>query len=262
MAEALSQVTPLLLTYNEEPNIGRTLAGLRWAKRIVVLDSGSTDRTLEILAAGPQVEVIHRPFESFADQCNFGLGLIRTPWCLSLDADHTITETFCAEMAALIALAPADVDAVLTPFRYLVYGRPLRGTLLPPRYNLLRVGGGHYVNDGHAHQFVPRRCTRTMAAPILHDDRKPLSRWLTSQQRYLQQECDKLLSTPHHELSRTDRLRLRHWVAPFAAFLFCLVVRRGLLDGWRGWFYAFQRLYVETLLSLMLWERKFSSKAR
>jgi glycosyltransferase involved in cell wall biosynthesis len=255
-AAHLDQVTPLLITFNEEPNIARTLAGLCWAKRILVLDSGSSDRTLEILAARPQVEVVHRPFTSFAEQCNAGLSLIDTPWCLSLDADHTITKAFCTEMAALIADAPADVDAVLTPFHYLVYGRPLRGTLLPPRYNLLRVGGGHYVNDGHAHQFLPRRRTLTMAAPILHDDRKPLSRWLASQQRYLEQECDKLLSTPRHQLSRTDRLRLRYGVAPFAAFVFCLLVRRGLLDGWRGWFYAFQRLYVETLLSLMLWERR------
>jgi glycosyltransferase involved in cell wall biosynthesis len=256
MSSALSNVTPLVITHNEEANISRTLSGLRWADRILVLDSGSTDSTLELVTQIPQVEVVQRPFDSFADQCNAGLSLIHTPWCLSLDADHTITEAFLAEMQALITTAPADVDAVLTPFHYLVFGRRLRGTLLPPRYNLVRVGGGHYVNDGHAHQFVPQRRTLTMAAPILHDDRKPLSRWLASQERYLQQECDKLLSTPRQQLSRTDRLRLRHVVAPFAAFLFCLLVRRGLLDGWRGWFYAFQRLYVETLLSLMLWERR------
>jgi glycosyltransferase involved in cell wall biosynthesis len=259
IADALSQVTPLLITYNEEPNIARTLTGLQWAHRIVVVDSGSTDSTLEILAAMPQVEVVHRPFDSFAEQCNFGLGLIHTPWCLSLDADHGITAAFTTEMAALLTSMPADVDAVLTPFRYLVYGRPLRGTLLPPRYNLLRVGGGHYVNDGHAHQFLPCRRTLVMRSPILHDDRKPLHRWLSSQQRYLAQECDKLLATPHHRLSHTDRLRKRHVIAPFAAFLFCLIARRGLLDGWRGWFYAFQRLYVETLLSLMLWERRHGS---
>ena len=80
MANLLSQVTPLILTFNEEANISRTLAGLSWAQRILVIDSGSTDRTLELLAAVPQVEVIHRPFDSFAEQCNFGLSLIHTPW--------------------------------------------------------------------------------------------------------------------------------------------------------------------------------------
>ncbi len=256
MANPLEQITPLILTYNEEANIARTLQGLHWAQRIVVVDSFSTDRTIEILAAHTRVEVVQRPFETFAQQCNFGLGLIHTPWCLSLDADHTITPAFTAEMAALIAQAGPDVDAVLTPFRYLVYGKPLRGTLLPPRYNLMRPSGGVYVNDGHAHQFKPRRRTLAMREPVLHDDRKPLSRWLASQQRYLQQECHKLRTTPAQQLSFSDRLRKRHLIAPFAAFAVCLILRRGLLDGWRGWFYAFQRLYVETLLSLMLWEAR------
>lgn len=254
MVEALDQVTPLILTFNEEANIGRTLEGLRWAQRILVVDSGSTDRTLDILATHPQVEVVQRRFDSFARQCTFGLERIHTPWCLSLDADHGITPAFTAEMAALIAQAGPDVDAVLTPFRYLVYGKPLRGTLLPPRYNLIRPNGGHYVDDGHAHQFHPLGRTLAMQQPILHDDRKPFSRWLNSQQRYLQQECHKLRTTPTQQLSFSDRLRKRQVIAPFAVLLICLVQHRGLLDGWRGWFYAFQRMYVETLLSLMLWD--------
>lgn len=250
------EITPLILTYNEEANISRTLAGLTWARRIVVIDSFSTDRTLEILAQHPQVEVVQREFDSFAAQCNAGLKLISTPWCLSLDADHMITSSFQAELRTVVADAPADVMAVLTPFRYLVHGKPLHGTLLPPRFNLIRPGGGHYINDGHAHRFVPSGRTLAMRQPILHDDRKPLTRWLASQQRYLQQETHKLLTTPEHQLSRGDRLRKQHVLAPCAVLLLCLVWHRGLFDGWRGWFYAFQRLYAEILLSLMLWEAR------
>lgn len=252
----LDQITPLILTYNEEVNIGRTLATLSWARRIVVIDSFSTDRTMEILAAVPQVELVQRRFDSFADQCMAGLRLIRTPWCLSLDADHCLTSAFIAELEGLIPVLPPHVVAVFTPFRYLVYGKPLRGTLLPPRINLMRPQGGYYVNDGHAHRFIPSGHTTAMCNPILHDDRKPLQRWLGSQQRYLIQETAKLLNTPRSQLSRADRLRQRHLVAPFAVFALCLIWHRGLLDGWRGWFYAFQRLYVETLLSLMLWEAR------
>jgi glycosyltransferase involved in cell wall biosynthesis len=250
----LAQVTPLILTFNEEANIARTLAGLGWAHRIVVIDSFSTDRTLEILAEFPTVEVVQRRFDSFAVQCNFGLAKIQTPWCLSLDSDHGITPAFASEMAAVLAQAGPDVDAVSTPFRYLVAGRPLRGTLLPPRYNLIRPDGGHYVDDGHAHQFIPSRRTLVMHEPILHDDRKPLARWLGSQLRYVQQECMKLNATPPQHLSFADRLRKRYIIAPFVVLFICLIWQRGVFDGWRGWFYAFQRMYVETLLSLMLWE--------
>ena len=208
------------------------------------------------MRAVPQVEVVHRPFDTFAGQCNHGLSLIETPWCLSLDADHRLTPGFVREMAQVLQRLDPDVDAILTPFRYLVAGRPLRGTLLPPRFNLVRIGGGHYVDDGHAHRFVPLGPTVALRQPILHDDRKPLCRWLAAQQHYLEQECDKLLSTPMGALNLTDRLRLLHVVVPFAAPFVCLVCRGGLLDGWRGWFYAFQRLYVEVLFSLLLWERR------
>lgn len=260
MADPLDQVTPLILTYNEEPNIGRTLAGLSWARRIVVIDSGSTDRTLEILSGMPQVEVVIRPFDSFAAQANVGLGLIPTLWCLSLDADHGITPAFRDALAALISTLIAeeepDVAAVRTPFRYLVHGRPLRSALLPPRINLMRPGCGSYVNDGHAHRFLPQGRVLELAEPILHDDRKSLSRWFWAQERYLRLEVEKLRTTPRHQLSRADRLRQRHLIAPFAVLFLCLIWHRGLLDGWRGWYYAFQRMLVELLLSLMLWEAR------
>jgi glycosyltransferase involved in cell wall biosynthesis len=76
----VDDITPLLITYDEIQNIGRTLAKLGWARRIVVVDSGSTDGTLDVLAKDRRIEVHHRPFDGFAEQCNFGLSHIRTPW--------------------------------------------------------------------------------------------------------------------------------------------------------------------------------------
>jgi hypothetical protein len=64
------------------------------------------------------------------------------------------------------------------------------------------------------------------------------------------------MGTPLNQLSLADRLRKRHVIAPFAVLILCLIRQGGLFDGWRGWFYAFQRMYVETLLSLMLWEAR------
>ncbi len=254
--DGLSRVTPLILTYNEEANIERTLNGLAWASRIIVVDSGSNDDTLDILARFPSVVVFTRAFDSFADQSQFGVDLVTTEWCLSLDADHVVTNAFRDELRTVISNATSDVVAVRTSFQYLVHGRPLRGSLLPPRFNLFRPGRGHYVNDGHGHYFQPNGSSITMVQPLHHDDRKPLSRWLDSQRTYMDHEVMKLLTTPSSELNRNDRLRLQGTIAPFAVFFLCLVWHRGLLDGWRGWFYAFQRVYAEILLSLMIWERR------
>ncbi|WP_255007017.1 glycosyltransferase family 2 protein [Cyanobium sp. ATX 6F1] len=255
-SSVLDGITPLLLTYNEEPNIARTLEGLTWAQRIVVIDSGSTDRTLEILALHSRVEVVHRAFDSFAEQCNFGLTQINTSWVLSLDADYRISLGLVAEIRAALAEVSDAIKGFRIPFRYCVDGKPLRGSILPPRLALYRLGSGRYVNDGHAHRYELQGASALLNQPILHDDRKPLARWLRSQEGYLQQEASKLLTTPHGQLSAADRLRKTHVLAPFAVLLVCLVLKGGLLDGWRGWFYAFQRMYAEILLSLMLWEAR------
>ena len=74
----LNAITPLILTYNESPNIRRTLEQLTWVKKIVIIDSFSTDATLEILKVFPQVHVFQRKFDSFASQCNYGLSEIQT----------------------------------------------------------------------------------------------------------------------------------------------------------------------------------------
>src|ERR1700689_5540101 len=99
----LDQITPLIITYNEAPNIARTVGKLSWAKRIVVIDSGSTDDTLDMLRRFPQVDVIGHPFSDFATQCNFGLTQVDTPAVLSLDADYELGDVLVEELARLRA---------------------------------------------------------------------------------------------------------------------------------------------------------------
>jgi len=84
----IDAITPLVITLDEAPNIARTLDKLTWARRIVVVDSGSVDGTIEILKRYPQVDRFDRTFDSFAEQCNFGLAQVQTEWVLSLDADY------------------------------------------------------------------------------------------------------------------------------------------------------------------------------
>src|SRR6185369_15171107 len=127
----LHAITPMVLTFNEVANIGRVIGKLGWAKRILVIDSGSTDGTLEVLKGCPQVEVVHRPFDSFADQCNFGLTKLQTDWVLSLDADYELSHELVQELHKLEE--PESVAAYRASFVYRIYGRPLRGTLYPPR---------------------------------------------------------------------------------------------------------------------------------
>lgn len=256
----LNSITPVILTYNEAPNIDRTLQQLTWADRIVVVDSGSQDETLEILSRYPQVEVLPRSFDNHGNQWNYGLQQVQTEWILSLDADYCLSDELIAEIAQLPA--HSQVNAYYAPFKYCVFGRPLRATLLPPRAVLFRRHQASYVNDGHTQLLQVQGLTENLTAWIYHDDRKSLDRWLWAQNRYAILEAEKLRSTPTHQLSLGDRLRQYKILAPLIILFYCLILHRGILDGRAGWYYAFQRVLAELLLSLHLLQDRRPAPAR
>ena len=246
-----SRITPLILTFNEEANIGRVLERLKWAPRVVILDSFSTDRTLDIVQSFPNVDVHQRAFDSFAGQCNYGLSLVETEWVLSMDADYVLTPGLIDEIGALPE--SPDVDGYEVGFQYCIDGKPLRGTLYPPRVVLYRRHAATYRQDGHAHRVEINGEVGTLSGLIQHDDRKPLASWLAAQQKYAVQEADKLRATPTDRLGLADRLRMRT-LGPALAPLYALFARGGILDGKAGWQYALQRTYAEILLALHLME--------
>ena len=240
----------MLICKDEQSNIGRVLERLTWAKRVLLIDSGSTDETLRIAQSFANVEILVRSFDSFAGQCNFGISKITSDWILSLDADYVLTTKFIADLSRFNP--PDEIWGYRVTLRYCVYGRPLRGTLLPPRVCLYRRKNAEYEDDGHSHHIKAAGRVVSHGAEILHDDRKPLGRWLEAQRRYQSRDAEMLLNKPVASLKRLDRLRRTTLWMPILALPYCLIVKQGLLDGWRGWFYAFQRVYAELQLALML----------
>lgn len=254
----LDQITPLILTFNEAENIGRTLQKLSWARRIVVIDSGSTDETVDILNRCAQVETIRHPFVDFASQCNFGLVQVATPWVLSLDADYELSDALVEELARLDP--PGNVAGYEARFVYRIHGRPLRGSLYPPRVVLYRRHGARYRQEGHGHRVDVDGEVRALAAVVYHDDRKGLVRWMASQQRYAREEVDHLLG-PAGRLNWRDRVRRLGWPAPFAVLIYALLLKGCLLDGWPGWYYALQRVTAEALIAIELLDRRLRRRA-
>jgi glycosyltransferase involved in cell wall biosynthesis len=246
----LDRIIVLILTYNEEANIGRTLDGVAWAKRIVVVDSGSTDRTAEIVRAYPQAELVVRSFDTHEAQWNFGLAVCGndSEWILALDADYRLDQACRDEIAVLTP--DDDVVGYRARFRYCMMGRPLRGNLYPPVVALYRRSRAHYTQSGHTQRLVANGRIADLKSKIDHDDRKPLSRWLSAQQRYAELEADHLVSTPTSELRRVDRIRRMGWPAPFLVFFYTLIVKRCIFDGGRGWMYVLQRTAAEVMIAL------------
>ncbi|MEM6822327.1 MAG: glycosyltransferase family 2 protein [Verrucomicrobiota bacterium] len=243
----LEAITPLLITYNEEANLTRTLKALAWAKQIVVIDSFSTDQTLPLLRKDPRVLIFQRTFDSFAQQCSYGVEKVSTPWVLSLDADYIVSKALVEEFRSIED--SDEIEAYEISFRLLIHGRILKASLYPPRIVFFRKGSIRYENDGHGHRAVALDRHSALRSPIIHDDRKPMSRWLKSQKGYASQEAQKITSSPFKNLPFQDKLRALMVPAPFAVIVYCLLVKGLLFEGVSGWVYTAQRAFVECLLS-------------
>jgi glycosyltransferase involved in cell wall biosynthesis len=247
----ISEVTPLILTFNEEPNLERTLAALSWASKIIVVDSYSTDATVQIATSFPNVTLIQRKFDEHTKQWNAGLDEIKSAWALTLDADYVCPIELCDEIAAL----PDDDQVYYANFKYCVFGKPLRATLYPARAVLFKAADLRYVRDGHTQLLkVDNHPCATLRTTILHDDRKPLRSWLNAQMNYAELELQKLRDRT--QLGWKDRLRTKIFFAPLLVVLYGLLWRGLWLDGWHGFFYCFQRAYAESILSLYLLDQK------
>ncbi|WP_400767626.1 glycosyltransferase family 2 protein [Methylosinus sporium] len=252
----LDRITPVLLTYDEEPNIGRILSQLRWARSIIVVDSGSADRTLAILRADPRVRVFSRPFDNHASQWRFAMTQtgVATEWILRLDADYRLGDALIEELRAL--RPGPDVAAYEIGFDYEIFGRPLSGSLYPPKAALLRRGRFSVYDRGHAEGWRVDGPVETLAGKITHDDRKSTARFVASQIRYMAREVERLDADEPPALIR--RLRSVPPLAPIFVFLYAYFAKGLFLDGRAGLYYALQRLVAESILALMALEKRMT----
>jgi glycosyltransferase involved in cell wall biosynthesis len=248
-------ITPVIITFNETDNIARVLQRLRWAPRVIVVDSFSTDDTEILCRSFPNVEFVQRAFDSPAGQFNHGASLASTPWVFALGADYVMSEELIDELGEL--KPAADVTALQVSFRYCINGRPLRANLYPSATMMYLRECCHFLQDGHTERLVNARRVAELRGKIDHDDRKPLSRWLQSQIKYSDQECRKLLALEHGEGRIQDRIRKLIFIAPPLVLAYTLFVKGLVLDGWHGWYYALQRALAEMMLALRLIERRF-----
>lgn len=257
----MSSVVPVILTWNEAPNIVRSLEGLRWAPRVVVLDSGSSDETEAMAHGFANVDFRVRDFDSHAAQCNHALDRLAgaAEWVLFLDADYVLTAASIAELAAL---QPTDrVVGYRAAFRYCIDGRPLRGALYPPRIVLFRRGRGRFVQRGHTQVLELDGEVCDLAEPILHDDRKAWPRFIANQRRYAALEATWLRTQRWSSLRWPDRLRRMLVIAPWAAPMVALA-RGAILDGRAGWRYAGERFVAEWLIARELLRPMVGADAR
>ena len=228
-----------IITRNEEANLARTLASVHFAGQIVVLDSGSTDRTIEIAHAA-NAAVYEEPWAGFAAAKNSAIARCTGAWVLSLDADEELTPELQAEIQSLLASDP-PVDAYFIRRRNLFLGRWIRhGGFYPdPKLRLFRrvpasVTAPPRFQDRPVHETIAfDGSTSTLTHDLIHHAYPTLENYIEHMDRY---------STLGSELLVASGKTSRSWPAfvcnvvtvPKLTFLWNYVFRLGFLDGREG----------------------------
>jgi len=223
-----------MIAMNEEANLPRTLESVRWADEIVVVDSGSKDRTLEI-AQSFGAKTSYHAFGGHGEQKNVALDLCTSDWILLLDADEVLTPELQAEIRQLLAGEP-KFDAYWIPRLNLYYGRWMRhGGFYPDHKLRLFKRGAARLSEGVGPHSTPQFTGRrgTLKGDMLHYAYPTMSIYLEHMERY-SSEIAQLLAA-RGRTSRGWAAFLWNTVAnPAATFLYNYFFRLGFLDGREG----------------------------
>lgn len=250
-------ISILILTLNEEQNLPACLESVKWADDIVVLDSCSTDRTVEIAeAAGGRV--YQRRFDQFAAQRNYALDEIpfKNRWVFHLDADERFTDELRTECEA--AVAEDRCSGFLVPSKLMFMGRWLRRAGMYPSYQmrLMKVAEIRFAQKGHGQRETEsKREVGVLREPYLHYNfSKGIEDWREKHARYSDREAEETLRekrngqfkwtelfVPNDPVRRRRALKslsMRVPCRPALRFLYMYFVRMGILDGQPGLIYC------------------------
>ncbi len=244
-----SLVTPVILTYNEGPNIAKALRSLDWADEVVVVDSGSHDDTERLARTFSNVRWLVRAFDNHRAQWDFAIRAAgdRAAYVLALDADYEVPPAFAQEIADHFAMG--DFAGGIAGFEYRINGRALMGSVYPAKLVLFRPDRVKISQPGHSQELAVEGPTYRFKTKLVHDDRKATSRFVTSQLEYSRLEADRLL---HRRTKRwQDRLRLTG-LMPIVAGIGSYLRAGGPFKGRAALRYGYERLVFESLLALRL----------
>lgn len=116
----MNPVSVIIITYNEEENIKRCLRNLAWSDEIIIVDSGSTDKTIEICKQY-NCKIFHKTFRGYGLQKRYAVSLAKNDWILSLDADEVLTTKVIGEIKNKM-MAP-DCNGYLIPMEFVFMGQ-------------------------------------------------------------------------------------------------------------------------------------------
>lgn len=277
---AKADVAVIILTFNEAPNLPQALASVcGWASQVFVLDSFSTDNTVEIARAAG-CRVAQNRFVDYAKQRNYAIENlpVEAGWILFLDADEWLTDELKAEITEVLSGNPAE-NGFYIKRRMVWMGCWIRRGYYPTWIlRLFRRGFGRCEDRPVNEHLIVEGKIGQLRQDFVHEDQKGISDWIIKHDRYAEREALELLKLDQKHAqqeigakffgSQAERKRwLRHKVwnrlppllRPWLFFIYRYVLCGGFLDGREAFIYHFlQALWFMSLVDAKYLEAKWN----
>lgn len=261
-------ISIIILTKNEEADLPDCLNSVSWSDDVHVLDSGSTDRTVEIVQQ-QGVKLSTNPFKSFGNQRNFALDhlSIQHEWILFLDADEIVTDVFRNALLKAVKEAPDDVAGFYCCWKMILEGRWLKYCDNFPKwqFRLMRKNRARFKDFGHGQKegevvgYIDY-----IKVPYLHYGfSKGWAQWLDRHNRYSTQEAVSRYyqKIPFKQIfsrhASTRNPALKSWLSripvwPILRFFQAYFLNLGFLEGIQGFTYCVNMAYYEFLIQIKI----------
>lgn len=248
----MNKLSVVVTVYNEEKNIEKCLKSLKFADEILVVDNGSTDKTVEIAKKFTDKIYFRKNDPQNIDiQKNFGFSKAAGDWILSIDADEEISPELAKEISSKTELED-DINGYWIPRKNIIFGKWIQHSGWNPdnQLRLFRRGKGKY-SEKHVHE--PLKVdgkTAELSNVLIHYNYESVLQFIIKTSQYAQNEADFLIEKGYN-FSYFDAVRF-----PLNEFLSRFFQRKGYNDGFHGLMLAGMMAFYHFLIFAFIWERK------
>jgi glycosyltransferase involved in cell wall biosynthesis len=270
-------ISVIILTYDEEANIRHCLESVSgWVEEIFIVDSGSTDRTLEI-AKEYTTKIYKHPFENFARQRNWAQENlpIKNEWLFHLDADERVSHDLASELRKLFSSGIA-ADGFMAARRTIFRDRWMRYGGHYPVYHLriFKKSKGRSEERLYDQNYIVNGKVSALKGDIINIINPDLRSWKERHARWAYLEAQEILYNKNREMNikfMGTPIEMRNWlrykiyynmpvfIRAFIYFFYRYIIRLGFLDGRQGLvFHFWQGLWYRLLVDIKILELKRS----
>jgi len=248
----MMKISVVLGVFNEEDNIKRCLESVKWADEIIVVDDGSTDKTVEI-AKKYTDKIFHHKSEGYVEPTrNFGIGKAGGDWILLLDADEEIPDKLAKRLREVMK---EDIDYVWVPRKNIIFGKWLKNEGWWPDYNVrfFKKGAVTWSNKIHSKPEIigkELQLENDEDLAIIHHNYKTVSQFLEKLDRYTTIEAEEFINS-NKNFSQSSLI-----TSPMEEFLSRMFARRGYKDGYHGFLLSSLEAFSMQVAMAKVWEKQ------